>query len=77
MPPLHDPEVIVRDDFPQQKSSFVSAIFTRQRYFWWVWDDDLDMYQKPWCPVVHIKIAGEWTFIPPKYGIMDFDPSPF
>jgi hypothetical protein len=35
------------------------------------------MYQKPWCPVVHIKIAGEWTFIPPKYGIMDFDPSPF
>jgi hypothetical protein len=26
---------------------------------------------------MNIEIGGKWTFIPPKYGIIGFDPSPY
>ena len=27
--------------------------------------------------LMNIEIGGKWTFIPPKYGIIGFDPSPY
>ena len=31
---------------------------------------------KPRTPVVHIKIAGKWMFIPLKMGLIGIDPYP-
>ena len=32
---------------------------------------------KPCTPVVHIKIAGKWTFIPLKMVLIGIDPYPY
>jgi hypothetical protein len=32
---------------------------------------------KPCTPVVHIKIAGKWMFIPLKMVLIGIDPYPF
>ena len=32
---------------------------------------------KPCTPVVHIKIAGKWMFIPLKMVLIGIDPSPY
>ena len=34
-----------------------------------IMDIDMAVCQNPGTPVVHIKIAGKWMFIPPKNGM--------
>ena len=37
---------------------------------------DMARNQNP-VALMNIEIGGKWTFIPPKYGIIGFDPSPY
>ena len=55
----------------------------------WLWNinanqtkklDNINTYgsvSKPCTPVVHIKIAGKWMFIPLKMVLIDIDPYPY
>ena len=36
-----------------------------------------DCVSKPCAPVVHIKIAGKWMFIPLKMVLIGIDPYPY
>lgn len=39
--------------------------------------NNMAMGQNAWNPLVNTEIAGEWMFIPPKYGIKGFGQKPY
>ena len=44
--------------------------------WWWIWSI-CGSVSKPCTPVVHIKIAGKWMFIPLKVVLIGIDPYPY
>ena len=43
----------------------------------WFFHQPFGSVSKPCTPVVHIKIAGKWMFIPLKMVLIGIDPYPF
>ena len=65
---LSQPPPFVVDDFPEPDARPDAP--TKK---WWPFGDG----SKPCTPVVHIKIAAKWMFIPLNMVLIGIDPYPF